>query len=178
MAAVTVRAATRAIAPSRRRRYRQNAPEPLREGEHDLPVRHGREERGVQPLGPDREALGVAARAEVPALAREREQVLRRARWQTSYWHEQRDASVSIFDVASGKELARVPTTRRAVHGVVVSDDDRYAFISVEGVGAQPGTVDVIALVAMQKVASVDVGQRAGGIDFPRSETPTKSPAP
>jgi len=59
--------------------------EPLRDGEYDLPVRHGREERGVQPLGPDREALGVAARAEVPALAREREQVLRHARWQTSY---------------------------------------------------------------------------------------------
>ena len=48
---------------------------PLRDGEHDLTVRHGREEGGVQPLRPDREALGVAARAEIPALAREREQV-------------------------------------------------------------------------------------------------------
>ncbi len=81
-----------------------------------------------------------------------------------------RDASVSVFDAVSGKELARIPTTRKVVHGVAVSDDDRYAFISVEGMGSEPGTVDVIDLVALKKVASVDVGQQAGGIDFLRSE--------
>jgi DNA-binding beta-propeller fold protein YncE len=83
-----------------------------------------------------------------------------------------RDASVSVFDASTGKELARIPTTRKVVHGVAVSDDDRYAFISVEGTGSQPGTVDVIDLVALTKVASVDVGQQAGGIDFLRSESP------
>lgn len=82
-----------------------------------------------------------------------------------------RDASVSVFDAVSGKELARIPTTRKVVHGVAVSDDNRYAFISVEGVGSEPGTVDVIDLIALKKVASVDVGQQAGGIDFVRSET-------
>jgi DNA-binding beta-propeller fold protein YncE len=81
-----------------------------------------------------------------------------------------RGQSVSVMDVASGKELARIPTTRAVVHGVAVSDDDRYAFISIEGVGSQPGTVDVIDLIALAKVASVDVGQQAGGIDFWRSE--------
>jgi DNA-binding beta-propeller fold protein YncE len=80
-----------------------------------------------------------------------------------------RDASVSVFDAASGKELARIPTTRKVVHGVVVSDDDRYAFVSVEGIGSEPGTVDVIDLTTLKKVASVDVGQQAGGIDFVRS---------
>lgn len=85
-----------------------------------------------------------------------------------------RDASVSVFDAASGKELMRIPTTRKVVHGVAVSDDDRYAFISVEGVGSEPGTVDVIDLLALKKVASVDVGQQAGGIDFVRSETPKR----
>lgn len=81
-----------------------------------------------------------------------------------------RDASVSVFDAVSGKELARIPTTRKVVHGIAISDDDRYAFISVEGVGSEPGTVDVIDLGALKKVASVDVGQQAGGIDFWRSE--------
>lgn len=81
-----------------------------------------------------------------------------------------RDASVSVFDAVSGKELARIPTTRKVVHGIAVSDDDRYAFISVEGVGSEPGTVDVIDLATLKKVASVDVGQQAGGIDFLRSE--------
>jgi YVTN family beta-propeller protein len=81
-----------------------------------------------------------------------------------------RDQSVSVIDIATGKELARIPTTRKVVHGVAVSDDDRYAFISVEGSGSQPGTVDIIDLGALKKVASVDVGQQAGGIDFWKSE--------
>ena len=83
-----------------------------------------------------------------------------------------RDASVSVFDARTGAELARIKTTRAVVHGIAVSDDDRYAFISVEGTGSQPGTVDVIDLRALTKVASADVGQQAGGIDFWKSEPP------
>jgi DNA-binding beta-propeller fold protein YncE len=80
-----------------------------------------------------------------------------------------RDTSVSVFDAAAGKELARIKTTRTVVHGIAVSDDNRYAFISVEGTGSQPGTVDVIDLVALKKVATIDVGQQAGGIAFWKS---------
>jgi DNA-binding beta-propeller fold protein YncE len=76
-----------------------------------------------------------------------------------------RGKSTSVIDLASGTELARIPTTRRVVHGAAVSTDDRYAFISQEGVGSEPGTVDVIDLRALQKVATIDVGQQAGGID-------------
>jgi DNA-binding beta-propeller fold protein YncE len=83
-----------------------------------------------------------------------------------------RDASVSVIDVASGKERAKIPTTRKVASGVTVSDDDRYAFVSIEGTGSQPGTVDIIDLVTNAKVGSVDVGQQAGGIDFWKSETP------
>jgi DNA-binding beta-propeller fold protein YncE len=83
-----------------------------------------------------------------------------------------RGKSVSIFDVASGQELARVATQRRVVHGVVVSPDDRYAFISVEGVGSEPGTLEVIDLATRERVAAVDLGQMAGGIDFWKTETP------
>ena len=81
-----------------------------------------------------------------------------------------RGQSVSIFDLAAGQEAARVATTRRVVHGVVVSPDDRFAFISVEGIGAQPGTVEVVDLRTRSVVATVDVGQMAGGIDFWRIE--------
>jgi DNA-binding beta-propeller fold protein YncE len=77
-----------------------------------------------------------------------------------------RGKSTSVIDVATGAELARIPTTRRVVHGAAVSSDDRYAFISQEGVGSEPGTVDVIDLRALQKVATIDLGQQAGGIDF------------
>jgi DNA-binding beta-propeller fold protein YncE len=81
-----------------------------------------------------------------------------------------RGQSVSIFDLATGKEVARVATRRRVVHGVVVSPDDRYAFVSVEGIGAQPGTVEVIDLATRTAVAAADVGQMAGGIDFWKTE--------
>ncbi|HEU4995586.1 MAG TPA: YncE family protein [Gemmatimonadaceae bacterium] len=77
-----------------------------------------------------------------------------------------RGQSVSVFEVATGKELARIPSSRRLPSGVAISSDDRYAFVTVEGVGAQPGTVDIIDLKQLQRVASVDVGQQAGGIDF------------
>ena len=83
-----------------------------------------------------------------------------------------RDASASLIDVKSGKERARITTTRKIASGVTVSDDDRYAFVSIEGTGSQPGTVDVIDLRTGTKVASVDVGQQAGGIDFWKSEPP------
>ena len=77
-----------------------------------------------------------------------------------------RGKSMSVIDISTGAELARIPTTRRVVHGAAISADDRYAFISQEGIGSEPGTVDVIDLRALQKVATVDVGQQAGGIDF------------
>jgi DNA-binding beta-propeller fold protein YncE len=81
-----------------------------------------------------------------------------------------RGPSVSVIDLKTGKELARIPTKRRVVHGAVVSPDDRYAFISMEGVGSDPGTVEIIDLQALKSVATVDVGAQAGGIDFLRVE--------
>jgi DNA-binding beta-propeller fold protein YncE len=83
-----------------------------------------------------------------------------------------RDQSVSIFDLKSGKELARLPTKRKVLHGVVVSPDNAYAFVTVEGIGSEPGTVEVIDLRALKTVATVDVGQQASGIDFLKTESP------
>lgn len=81
-----------------------------------------------------------------------------------------RGQSVSVIDVSSGTERARLATKRPVAHGAVVSPDSRYAFVSVEGVGSEPGTVEVIDLRALRIVATVDVGQMAGGIDFWRTE--------
>jgi DNA-binding beta-propeller fold protein YncE len=81
-----------------------------------------------------------------------------------------RGPSVSIFDAKSGKELARIPTRRKVVHGVVVSPDNRYAFVTVEGVGSEPGTVEVIDLESLKTVATIDVPVQAAGIDFWKME--------
>jgi DNA-binding beta-propeller fold protein YncE len=83
-----------------------------------------------------------------------------------------RGKSVSVIDASTGAELARIPTSRRVPSGLVISPDDRYAFVTLEGVGSEPGTVDVIDLRALTRVASVDVGQQAGGIDFWKTDTP------
>jgi DNA-binding beta-propeller fold protein YncE len=77
-----------------------------------------------------------------------------------------RDASASVYDIASAKELARIPTKRKVLHGVAVSPDSRYAFVTVEGVGEEPGTVEIIDLQTLKNVASVDTPAQAAGIDF------------
>ena len=74
--------------------------------------------------------------------------------------------ATGVWDLASGEEVARVPNTRTLPHGIAISPDSRYAFVSVEGVGGEPGTVDVIDLDAGVRTASVDVGKQAGGIAF------------
>ena len=76
-----------------------------------------------------------------------------------------RGQSVSIHDATTGAVLATVATSRRIPSGLVVSPDDRFLFVTCEGVGSEPGTVDVIDLQSKSRVASVDVGQMAGGID-------------
>jgi DNA-binding beta-propeller fold protein YncE len=77
-----------------------------------------------------------------------------------------RGQSVSIFDPVAGKELSRLPTKRKVVHAVVVTPDNAYAFITEEGIGSEPGTVEAIDLKTSKIVASVDVGSQAAGIDF------------
>lgn len=74
--------------------------------------------------------------------------------------------STAIWDLETGKELANIPASRRITHGVTISPDNRFAFVTVEGVGDDPGTVDVIDLQSFELRASVDVGKQASGIDF------------
>jgi len=81
-----------------------------------------------------------------------------------------RGQSVSVYDPKTGKELANLPTKRKVVHGAVVTPDNRYAFISVEGVGTDPGTVEVIDLQSLKTVATLDVPEQAAGIDFWKTE--------
>jgi DNA-binding beta-propeller fold protein YncE len=80
------------------------------------------------------------------------------------------DDAVGLIDLDSGTVRAVVPSSRRIPHGVAISPDSRYAFVSVEAVGNEPGAVDVIDLEAGTRVASVDVGRQAGGIGFWRME--------
>ena len=75
-------------------------------------------------------------------------------------------AKTGIWDLKSGIELARMKNTRRVTHGVVISPDSRYAFVSVEGIRGEPGSVDIFDLENLVLVDHVEVGKQAGGIAF------------
>lgn len=77
-----------------------------------------------------------------------------------------RGASVSIFDLPSGAELVRLKTRRKVVHGVVISPDARYAFVTVEGIGSEPGTLEILDLTEKRTVTTLDTPPQAAGIDF------------
>ena len=75
-----------------------------------------------------------------------------------------------VFDLRTGASVAKFQSSTTVTHGVTVSPDSRYAFVSSEGVGAAPGKVDVYDLQALVRVGSVDVGLQAGGIAFWKME--------
>jgi len=77
---------------------------------------------------------------------------------------------IGIWDLESGKELARLTSSRRVPHGVVISKDSRYAFVSCEAVGAEKGTLDVIDLGTNELVATVELGLQAGGLYYWKAE--------
>jgi YVTN family beta-propeller protein len=72
--------------------------------------------------------------------------------------------SVSLIDPRTMTETARVATTKGVVHGVAFSPDSRYAYISQESVGADPGAIDVVDLTTRQKVFTVPVPAQPTGI--------------
>ena len=76
------------------------------------------------------------------------------------------EGATGIFDLNSGKEIAKIENSRKVTHGVAISRDSRYAFLSVEGIGGEPGSVDIIDLNTKKRVAVVKTGKQAGGIIF------------
>ena len=78
--------------------------------------------------------------------------------------------AVGFWDLRQGREIARTATSRTIPHGVAVTPDGEFAFVTLEGVGADPGTVEVYRLATGERVAAVDVGKQAGGIAFWKME--------
>lgn len=76
------------------------------------------------------------------------------------------EAATGVWDLENGKELAKIPNSRTITHGVAISSDNRYAFISVEGIGGEPGSVDVIDLQKLEMADHIETGKQAGGIIF------------
>jgi len=75
-------------------------------------------------------------------------------------------AKTGVWDLKKGKEVARFNNTRKVTHGVSISPDSRYAFVTVEGVGKEPGAVEIFDLKKLKPVAVAETGKQAGGIAF------------
>jgi len=78
--------------------------------------------------------------------------------------------ATGVWDLDEGKELAKIPNNRKVSHGVTLSPDNKFAFISVEGIGGEPGSVDIINLKTLKRVDVVETGKQAGGIIFWKME--------
>lgn len=74
--------------------------------------------------------------------------------------------ATGVWNLQTGNEAAIITNSRKVTHGVTISPDSRYAFISVEGIGGEPGSVDVIDLESLERVEVIEVGKQAGGIIF------------
>ncbi|NVJ47256.1 MAG: WD40 repeat domain-containing protein, partial [Cytophagia bacterium] len=71
-----------------------------------------------------------------------------------------------IWNLETGEEVARIGNSQKVTHGVAISSDSKYAFVSVEGIGDDPGMVDVFDLQMLKLVDTAYLGKQAGGIAF------------
>jgi DNA-binding beta-propeller fold protein YncE len=77
--------------------------------------------------------------------------------------------SISLIDAQSLTEVAKIPTSKSLPHGIAYAPDGRWAFISQESVGADPGAVDVIDLTTRARVATIAVPRQPTGITILRT---------
>ncbi len=81
-----------------------------------------------------------------------------------------KDAAVGFWNLETGDELGRISTLRTVPHGVAITPDGRYAFITIEGVGGEPGGLEIYDIETRERVGDVEVGKQAGGIAFWKTE--------
>lgn len=87
------------------------------------------------------------------------------------------DQAISVVDLVTGEERARLETSRPITHGVVLSPDGRYAFVTNESVGSVRGTLDVFDLTRLERATTLELHHQPGGIDLWRVDAPgTVSP--
>ena len=75
-------------------------------------------------------------------------------------------SKTTLWELKSGDLIKTFDNSNSVPHGVAISSDSKYAFISVEGIGGEPGIVDVIDLENKILVDKVEIGKQAGGIAF------------
>jgi DNA-binding beta-propeller fold protein YncE len=80
---------------------------------------------------------------------------------------------VSLIDGVKLTEIARIPTSKKVVHGIAYSPDGTLAYVSSESVGADPGAVDVIDLARRKVVGTIAIPGQPTGITIARFPSTT-----
>ena len=80
------------------------------------------------------------------------------------------NGKTAIWDLKTGDLIKLIKNSTSVPHGIAISSDSKYAFVSVEGKGGEPGIVDVIDLNKLLLIDKVEVGKQAGGIAFWKKE--------
>lgn len=75
-----------------------------------------------------------------------------------------KDQSFSLIDAKTLTEVARIKSTKKIVHGVAFSPDGKYAYVSQESIGSDPGAVDVVDLATRKVTSSIPVPAQPTGI--------------
>ena len=75
-----------------------------------------------------------------------------------------KDQSFSIIDLKTLTEAARIKTTKKIVHGIAFSPDGRYAYITQESIGSDPGAIDVVDLATHKVTSSIAIPAQPTGI--------------
>jgi YVTN family beta-propeller protein len=75
-----------------------------------------------------------------------------------------KDQSISLIDAKTLTEIKRIKTTKKIVHGVAYSPDGRYAYISQESIGADPGAIDVLDLTTQTITGTIAVPAQPTGL--------------
>ena len=80
-----------------------------------------------------------------------------------------KDRSISVIDAATLTELRRVPVTKPVVHGIAFAPNGRYAYVSQESIGADPGAVDTIDLATLTVIGSIPIPAQPTGLTILRT---------
>jgi len=73
---------------------------------------------------------------------------------------------ISMMDLSSGMEQTRISTSMPVPHGIAITPDNKFVFVTSEGIGSEPGSIDAIHIESKTAVASIAAGQQTGGIAF------------
>lgn len=76
------------------------------------------------------------------------------------------DSVLAVIDLSGARPTTRVPLSQSSPHGIAITSDSRYAFVTNEGGGRAKGTVDVIDLTRLVRVASTTLAYSPGAIDL------------